>query len=386
MQAPTINEFKNLIQTKGDSLISMYIPTVKSGNQTEQNHIRFHNVLREVENTLKEMGVREKDIDTKLGAIKQLTENHSYWEHQERGLAFFLENGQYREFSLPFSVEEHFHIAERFYIKPLLPLFQSNAHYFCLTITKSGGHLYRCSPYSIEEIEVPDAPEGMEDSTKYDQMEEHLQYRTGSHVGPDGTDSRMVHGQGVGTDEKQEKKRVEEYIKNLQKAVYQVINEESIPLVLVCLDEFQSMYRTTNTYKYLVDDFVRHNPDQLDRTDLLKQTYSLISPRVEEEKKNEWNRFQQFRDTAKATDTLKEAVTASYEGRIATLFIPLEEKRWGVFDPLTEKVELHDSMEPADQELMDITAANTILHGGKVYTIEDNEYPKETEIAALFWG
>ena len=77
-------------------------------------------------------------------------------------------------------------------------------------------------------------------------------------------------------------------------------------------------------------------------------------------------------------------LTAAFQGRIATLFIPLGVRRGGRFDFNRLLLEEHDREEPGDEKLLDLVAAQTLRRGGKVYGMKPEETPGGRLLAAVY--
>ncbi len=66
------------------------MPMVRKGSQTEQNPIRFKNLLGVTGRALKARGLRENTIRRFLAPAADLLNHRSFWEHQKEGLAVFI--------------------------------------------------------------------------------------------------------------------------------------------------------------------------------------------------------------------------------------------------------------------------------------------------------
>ena len=69
--------------------ISIFLPTVRAGAETQQNPIRFKNLLREAHSRLLEKGL-EKDAARRCSNRRRaLVDDYDFWQHQDDGLAVF---------------------------------------------------------------------------------------------------------------------------------------------------------------------------------------------------------------------------------------------------------------------------------------------------------
>ena len=80
---------------------------------------------------------------------------------------------------------------------------------------------------------------------------------------------------------------------------------------------------------------------------------------------------------------MKKIVPAASDGRIETLFIAAGVQHWGIFNPDTNEIDLHDQMESGDESLLDLAAVQTYLKGGTVYAVEPELVPGGTSAAAV---
>lgn len=89
-------------------------------------------------------------------------------------------------------------------------------------------------------------------------------------------------------------------------------------------------------------------------------------------------------NTGKASNDLKEIIPAAYYQRIDSLIVAANREQWGLFDPSSDTVFLHQEEETGDDDLLDFAAAYTLLNGGTVYTIGSEQIPFSTPVAAIF--
>jgi hypothetical protein len=66
MKPLTRGELESLMEHRGDPSVSIYAPMVKAGPETQQNPIRFKNLVREALDALQERGLEEKEAEALL--------------------------------------------------------------------------------------------------------------------------------------------------------------------------------------------------------------------------------------------------------------------------------------------------------------------------------
>ena len=108
----------------------------------QQDPIRFKNLLRDAKKQLLGGGMGPREADALLQPAQALLDDSNFWNHQHDGLAIFMAADDFHYYPLPFSVEELLVLAQSYYVKPVLPLFTNNGHYFILAISQNEVRLF----------------------------------------------------------------------------------------------------------------------------------------------------------------------------------------------------------------------------------------------------
>ncbi len=79
-------------------------------------------------------------------------------------------------------------------------------------------------------------------------------------------------------------------------------------------------------------------------------------------------------------------VRAAHHGRVDRLFVARGAQRWGAWIPDGEgSVIQHESYEKGDQDLLDLAAAATLRHRGRVFALEPEGMPTlDAPASAIF--
>ena len=158
-----------------------------------------------------------------------------------------------------------------------------------------------------------------------------------------------------------------------------------MPLVLAGVQYLLPIYKEANTYPNLMDTVIKGNPDALRLDELHKSAWEIVGPLFQAAQRRAVGQYHQLAGQAseRVADTLEKIVPAACQGRVETLFVATGVQQWGVFDPVTNEVELHEQMEPGDEHLLDLAAVQTYLQGGVVYAVEPERVPGGTYAAAV---
>lgn len=115
--------------------------------------------------------------------------------------------------------------------------------------------------------------------------------------------------------------------------------------------------------------------------------FSLLALSQKERRRARAEAVASYRASAgseRVSGDLRAIIPAAYYGRIEQLFLAVDQERWGTFNPATNTLHVHREPRFQDDELLDMAATQTLLHGGSVYVVEPAQMPGEELLAAVF--
>ncbi len=133
---------KNLMKNQEGVCVSLFMPTESSPANSQQNQIRFKNLLREAKNALIEKKHPEAGTDDFLEPAHNLLNDFFFWGNQRRGFALFLSPDVVSPFRAPITFEELLVVGNRFHTKPLLPLLSGDGQFYILAISQNEVRLF----------------------------------------------------------------------------------------------------------------------------------------------------------------------------------------------------------------------------------------------------
>jgi len=201
MDIITMEELKTLLLRYPGWCVSLFMPTHRRGRETQQDPIRFRNMLREVEERLQTKGLRSPDVQEILKPAQRLVQDSGFWRHQSDGLAVFFTSEGCRSYRLPLPFEELVVISDHFHLKPLLPFFASDGHFYILALSQNQVRLLEGTRYTVDEIDLGDMSESMAEALQYEQYQTQSQSHTATSAGT-GTRSAIFHSQDIGDEDK----------------------------------------------------------------------------------------------------------------------------------------------------------------------------------------
>src|SRR5690606_30013403 len=127
--------------------------------------------------------------------------------------------------------------------------------------------------------------------------------------------------------------------------------------------------RKSFTYRGLLEEPLRINPDSLDEKELHDAAYALVAPLFRQSRKDAEDRFRALHGdgSTRAVIGATEVVPHAAYGRVDCLFVASDASCWGRFDADTGDAERGEEEQPDTIDLLDFAAAQTLLHGGPVY-------------------
>jgi len=361
--------------------ISIYLPTHLTGPDTEQDPIRLHNLLRDAESQLTSLGLRKPEATALLEPARKLVKDQAFWEHQREGLALFLSSTAFQYYRLPVSFDEMVYVGERFYCKPLLPLFSGDGKFYILTLSQQTRRLYECSQYRVREIGLEEIPDNLEQALPYEDHEQQLQFHTGA---PSTANRRgaMFHGQGTGHDDTTE--RIIRYFQQVETGVFEVLKDQQAPLLLAAVDHYHHLYHEINRYPHLLKEGITKNADELSPVQLHEHAWPMVQPLFEQPLSGSKARYQDLAGTGRTSNQISDIVLAAVHGRIDVLFVEASAQEWGVVDFIHNTVEISQQEKCTPQELLDLAAIHTFIKGGAVYALVQEDMPESSNVAAIF--
>jgi len=376
MNVFTRNELKTLMEKTEGPCVSIFMPTLRGGVQSQQNPIRFKNMLREAEERLVAAGLRPPEAKDLLEPAQKLLQDGPFWR-QSNGIALFLSPKTYRYYRLPFDFDEVLVVADRFNIKPLLRLPASAERFYILALSQNRVRLLEGANRKISEIdlEIEGIPKSLADALKYDDVEK----QRSAHSGAPG--KMLFHGNAIADDAKV---NILRYFQQIDRGLKDVLRDKHVPLLLAGVGYLLSIYKEVNNYPNLLPEGIEGSPDRMEAEELYERAVTILEPYSLKARQEAVALYKQTAGTGLTSNDVKEIVPAAYYGRVDILFVNNELHLWGTFDPDTNEVELMPKAEHGNGDLLDLAAVHTILNGGVVYAVGPEKMPENVLLAAVY--
>lgn len=378
------NQFADLAKLTSTNCISIFLPTHRSGMEVNEEHdqIQFKNHLQNITNQLEAAGLQGREIEQLLQPARDLLTQGYFWRHLSDGLAVFIAKDFFQYYTLPIRFEDFYYIADHFYLRPLMPLYNGDGRYFLLTLSQDGTRFYEGTRHTITEVRIADlVPEELRDVVGYDYEEKSLQWRGGT-TGMSGSGS-MWHGQGRNnSDDKEEIKR---YCRAINDGLMEMLHDETAPMVVACVDYLFPIYQEVNDYKHLHPKNLSGNPEDKKPMELHEHAWELVRSQFQQQRQDSLEQFGGFLAYNKASHKIEEIITSAANGRIDTLFLQNRADVFGTFNTDNYEVKVEEDKQANNISLLNLAAIQTFLQEGKVYLLEPEEMPsKDAKASAIF--
>lgn len=383
MEHLTLDQLKGLAQQAANPSISLFLPTHRTGQEIQQDPIRLKNLLRDAEQHFRNSGMDPREVSALLQPARALLNDSYFWQHQYDGLAVFMAADDFHCYRLPFPVEELLIIARSYYVKPVLPLFTNDGHYYILALSQNEVRLFEGTRHSVGQIDLPaEIPSSLDEALKLDEPEKQLQMHSGSSPGGEGTS--MFHGQGSGGEEQEA--GIEHYLSLVDSGLKEISRDQQTPLILAGVDYLLPIYRRVSDYAHIMPEGITGSPEHLLPEALQERAWPIVEPYFRQEMEKIMAQYQQFADTDKATDNIEEIVAAAVNGRVDKLVLAVGTQVWGMFNRDTGKVAYFQEGQRQEDHLplLDFAAMQTLQNGGTVFALSQDEMPTKSAIAAVF--
>ncbi|MBN2046264.1 MAG: hypothetical protein JW750_00365 [Anaerolineaceae bacterium] len=370
---------ENLINQTGERLTSIYMPTHAKGMETQQNPIRFKNLLAEAERKLLELGASNREAEAALRHGTALLGDRVFWENQRAGLAVFLTADGIQTFQSAQKFDNYIYIGDKFSIRPLLPHFAESDDFYVLALSLGMVDLFKASQYEIRKVELEDMPNSLAEALDFDQFEKH-QTQSGRRVNMGGPGITR----GAVEDSRTRKKNILQFFQALDNALSDYFKGAQLPMVVAAVDYLLPIFREASHYPRLAQEHIVGNPETLSPQELRQQAWEILEITRKNELQKVLDRYLHGKGGSQVSNQLAEIVSAAHFGRVDTLFCAMNNQHeWGEFDVDNNRVHFHKTRGPESFDLREIACVATLLNSGEVHILPEEDMPDEAACAAI---
>lgn len=381
MNGLTNEILSNLSADHEPPCLSLYQPTHRAHPQNQQDPIRFRNLIKELEASLRQ-AYPSAETRLLLEPFEALAHDDEFWNHTLDGLAVLAGPGFFQALRLPRSVAELVVVADSYHTKPLRRFLQSVDRYQVLGLSLDKIRLFEGNQYALDELDLASGVPGtLAESIGGDLN--HPRQPPASTAGLGGANHPMPHGQGGKTDEANHD--ADRFFRAVDRAILEHYSRPSgLPLILAALPEHHHRFRQVSQNPLLLADEIRFNPDSMPADSLRALAWQVFEPHYRGRLEALSEEYGRARSQSTGSDDLARVAVASASGRVGTLLLEADRQIAGRLDGATGRVELADLNDPHVDDLLDDLGELVANRGGTVLVIPAERMPSSTGLAAIY--
>ena len=382
---PTLAEFKALAQIKGETCVSLYLPTSPLVDNIRANRIAFRDLAREALAQLREAGADKRKIavfeerfdhlaglehdvqdEDKIRKLQRAKPDpfDTFWHYQANGLAVLSTSSLMRMFRLPNPPKPLAEVADRFHLTPLIRAMTSPHEILVLALAEESVRLIRAfANFPPVRLQIPDLPRNAEEATR----------RPSFHVRAPRRRLQNLEG---------EKVLLHKYVRKVEQAVHGVLAGLSTPLVLAAEEPLASMFRSLNTYPRLADEMIEGNPDLTTDAELEDAAIPILDRLYSRELKAVITRYDELKPRRATTD-VSYAAHAATAGAIDQLLVDLDAVVPGLVSDIDGSVIYSASDDAETYSVVDEVARRALYTGARVLGAKREELPDRAPLVAI---
>lgn len=379
--SPTIASLTELTATHQPPCLSLYQPTHRHGPEQQQDLIRFRNLLKKLETSLRQ---KYPEAETRhfLEPFEALGYDHDFWNQALDGVVVLSGAGLFRVFRLPKPVAELAIVADSFHLKPLRRFLQFVGRYQILGLSLTRVRLFEGDLDTLEEIEpAREVPQTITEALGAELTKSHQ--TVASYGGVRGGIGPMHHGQGGKKDETD--KDTERFFRAVDRAVLEHHSRPSaLPLLLAALPEHHHLFRSVSHNTFLMEERLELNPFVLTADELREHARQILEPRHQARLRTLVDEFQAAKSRGLGSDNLGEVLREAAAGRVEVLLLESDRVIAGRIADDMGAFELADMNETNVDDLLDDLGELVGKRGGQVLVLPAERMPGATGLAATF--
>ncbi|MBP9089691.1 hypothetical protein KBI23_01595 [bacterium] len=376
MNQLSMEHLTQLFAERQSPCISLYQPTHRHVPGTREDPIRYRNLLKDLENSLRQK-YSSREIAATMEQFQALAHDDHFWNHRTEGLAILSAPGMFQIFELQRTVAELLVVSDSFHIKPLLRILQSADRYQLLCLNRHEAKLYEGNRDALDPVELTNVPATITEALGDELTKPHL---TVASYGGGGGASH--HGHGGKKDEVDID--MERFFRVIDRAILEHHSAPSgLPLMLVALPEHTTPFHDISHNSFLMKNGIHANAEALSLEQLREQAWQKIEPLFIERLANLVNNFKVARSHGLASDDLAQVAQAAKAGRISVLLVEADRQVAGKLNSNGE-IDFGDLAHPEVGDVIDDIAEVVLRMKGEVVVVPSERMPSERGLAAIY--
>jgi hypothetical protein len=370
------DELKRILNMKGPCL-SIYCSVAESLSNRGEYAVRWKETIRGLERA--QSGGRP-EIRELIRSVANWDDIYQPKEARGQSVAVFRSPDVFERVWLDERVDALARVAPHFYIRPLLPLFARGRIFYILALSQKDIRLLRCTPADSALVDLSGVPTSFDaymNTAKPDHVRDNR-----STAGPSSGHSRgVLFGSSV-TDAEDKQEYLAHFYKEIDRAVGNILKDGRAPLVLAGVEYELSLYRGLSSYPYLLEQAVQGAPNGLKGGEMHARALEALQ-REYAARVDAFLEEYNHKSGGLGIHGIKDVVLAAHDGRVNILLVSDSLDVKGRFEEDVHQVKVREDGAPDEEDLLNVAAVQTILHGGQVLVAPNRQMPSGAAMAAL---
>lgn len=266
------DDLKKLAAIDGPCL-SVFQPLRDDFSQVTKSDTRLNAAAQKADLLLTEKGFSAADREEFLRPIFKIAENTD-WSGRTGSMVVFRAPGFTQASFWPDTLKVQVHLADEFFILPLLAGIAAQRNFWILTLSIHKIRLFRGTLQGLSEVALPkDLPRSLADAGGFDQPDHDLESRSAPGVS---TGQTAAVRSGTGSANETQGRYLHDFFKMIDRAIQPILAGSSDPLILAAVEREIALYRGVNTYAALSEQTIHGSPESLGEERLHKTALELI--------------------------------------------------------------------------------------------------------------
>lgn len=373
-------DYPELLREREPPCLSLYQPTSRRYPENRQDPIRFRNLVKTMERSLRE-GHPDADAQSLLDPFRALADDPDFWNTSRDGLAVLGARDFSRVYRLERPVPELANVADSFHIKPLIRIVQSADRYQVLALDLQKVKLFEGNRDALEEVELADGVPRTITAALGDELTE--PHRTVASYGTGAGGPAMHHGHGARKDELDVD--AERFFRAVDRAVLEHHSRPSgLPLLLAALPEHQAAFRRISRNPLLTAAGLGIDPDALETDALRERAWQAVEPQYLARLAAHVESFGHAAPKGLGAGEPGEVAAAAVAGRVGTLLIDADRHLPGRVDSVTGAIETGERAKAGVDDVLDDLGEIVLRAGGELVVVPGERMPTATGVAAIY--
>lgn len=358
----SIKQISELAAMAAPPCISIYLSAYSPENDSIPFGVELHAALQRARQELDSTSVPADGRDLPLERLTEFAKERR-WDKERGSLAIFCARNLIRIFRTPHVVSESVHVGNDFYITPLFSALTKHPQFVILALSQNHVRLLRCSDIEAVEADLPASiPRSVEQAGAFDKPDHDLENRSAAGSAPGSR--RRIHF-GTGAAEEKTDEYISHFFRIIDHEVNRLYRPEGLPLILAAIERELALYKKASSYPHLLQGSIQGSPERISSSQLHRSALRVLDTEAAAEEDNLLSQFKEAQSSGRTLTDIPAILTAAPLGHIHLLFLS-EQKR-----------------APAEEELLNLIALETLRHGGNVATFAHRQLPSRGSAAAI---